>query len=72
MHEPNGDNHSCKDKDNLQSTFPDHHEVQSQRAWPLPIFSAISSLISSYSRNARRGTIKKLTKDTAVTKNMKK
>ena len=72
MRDLNGDSHSCKDKGNLQNISLGHHEVQIQRAWPLPIFSAISSLISGYSRNARRGTIKKLTKDTAVTKNMKK
>ena len=62
MHGLNGDNHSCKDKDNLQSISLDHHEVQIRRAWPLPIFSAISSPISDCSRNARRGTIKKLIK----------
>ena len=62
MHGLSEDSHSCMDKGNLRSISLDYHEVRIQRAWLLPIFSAISSPISDCSRNARRGAIKKLIK----------
>tara|TARA_Y100000590_G_scaffold72935_1_gene80204 strand:+ start:2157 stop:2375 length:219 start_codon:yes stop_codon:yes gene_type:complete len=72
MRDLNGDSHSCKDKGNLQNISLGHHEVQIQRAEPLPISSAISSPISDCSRDVRRGTIKKLIKEEAVVKNNRK
>ena len=68
MHDLNGDSHSCRDKGNLRSISLDHHVAQIQRAWPLPTFSAISSPIYDCSRNARRGTIKKMIKEQRLQK----
>ena len=69
MRDLNGDSHSCRDKGNLRSISLEHHVAQIRRAWPLPIFSAISSPISDCSRDARRGTIKKMIKGEAIAKN---
>ena len=69
MHDLNGDSHSCRDKGNLRSISLDQHVAQIRRAWPLPTFSAISSPISDCSRDARRGTIKKMIKGEAIAKN---
>ena len=68
MHDLNGDSHSCRDKGNLRNISLDHHVAQIQRAWPLPTFSAISSPIYDCSRNARRGTIKKMIKERRLQK----